>query len=591
MLTSCAGVISVTELEPAKWFKSISEPNPYPIHLGFGSKELSFNNLCLWIRIHFLPPDFFTRVNANLIRAQAGKVRFIELDESKPFTWNKWIRVKVEIDVTKPLFCGCFFKLLNGESSWVQIKYENIGHFCYFCGRLGHQRGECTLGSPVTILNEQGTKFPLFGPWLNFGSSYASCFSGNLLLSSSRAKPRKNKTELVSEVVHSKEKTVPLSSLPLRSNGVGSVGAVPAHDSRMALPPRAEDGQRSKAVMAWVPKSTSTAKGGCSRSLHEEGRCKRGQALGGVSRPDNLPVLEEKLNLVVGEDDCVGAVFEGEVDKSIHVFASCVGEAYRCRVSSAQGVIGPTDDVDLIGPSCNFNSNHTGKVGQRVDNFIKSPFQDFGSKLGSANVEPGQGCEVVGQLEEKRALSNFFKAQEDYIHELEALEHSGKLKRKTFAINIGVQPSSECNERTTPVKKRRLDLDTCSLGKKPFLSGRRFKSVVRDFPKGTRACSGSVEASVVHGSDESSEEPLDSEEVAKQRCSRTSANVSPLVPNPISSGLSARLTAWKARARLPDIVIPPSNVFHCEDVGSAVGATDAFLTPVEEIVVSPPQEP
>ncbi|KAF4390515.1 hypothetical protein F8388_006012 [Cannabis sativa] len=314
----------------------------------------------------------------------------------------------------------------------------------------GHLRGECTLGSPVTILNERGSKFPLFGPWLNFGSSYASCFSGNLLLSSSRAKPRKNKSELVGEVVRSKEKTAPPSSLPLKSNGVGSVGAVSPLDSRMALPPRAEDGQRSKL-------------------------CKRGQALGGVSRPDNLPVLEENLNLVVGEDDCVGAVFKGDVDKSINVLPLVLER--------------PTNGI-LDG--------------------------DFGSKLGSANVKPAQGSEVVGQLEEKRALFNFFKAQEDYTHELEALEHSGKLKRKIIAIDIGVQPSSECNERTTPVKKRRLDLDTCSLGKKPFVPSRRFKSVVRDFPKGTGACGGPIEASAVHGSDESSEEPLDSEEVAKQ---------------------------------------------------------------------------
>uniref|UniRef100_A0A803QGQ6 Uncharacterized protein n=1 Tax=Cannabis sativa TaxID=3483 RepID=A0A803QGQ6_CANSA len=72
---------------------------------------------------------------------------------------------------------------------------------------------------------------------------------------------------------------------------------------------------------------------------------------------------------------------------------------------------------------------------------------------------------------------------------------------------------------------------------------------------------------------------------------KTSANVSLQVDMPVPSGQSSRLTAWKAKARLADLSIPPTNLFQINDVGSTVGAIEVNLTPVEEDDGPPPQEP
>uniref|UniRef100_A0A803QBL3 Uncharacterized protein n=1 Tax=Cannabis sativa TaxID=3483 RepID=A0A803QBL3_CANSA len=72
---------------------------------------------------------------------------------------------------------------------------------------------------------------------------------------------------------------------------------------------------------------------------------------------------------------------------------------------------------------------------------------------------------------------------------------------------------------------------------------------------------------------------------------KTSAIVYLQVDMPVSLKQSSRLTAWKAKARMADLLIPPPNLFQIDDVGSAVGANEVILTPVEEDVVPPPQEP
>ncbi|KAF4366561.1 hypothetical protein G4B88_001381 [Cannabis sativa] len=141
-------------------------------------KGLSFTHTRLWVQIHKLPVELFSVTNGNKLGARVGNVVVVDLDEENPASWAKWLRVLVEIDIEKPLFSGCFINVGDEANAWVQYKYEKIGAFCYFCGRLGHQRSECILSAPNTVSDAQGRSFPLFGPWLNTDSLYLDCFAG-----------------------------------------------------------------------------------------------------------------------------------------------------------------------------------------------------------------------------------------------------------------------------------------------------------------------------------------------------------------------------------------------------------------------------
>ncbi|KAF4374169.1 hypothetical protein G4B88_020561 [Cannabis sativa] len=141
---------------------------------------VAFKLLRVWIQIHNLRHEYFSKANGSLLGGLAGKVVQVDLEEDKPASWSKFLKVQVDIEIDKPLFSGCFFDIASGVKKWVQVKYEKLGIFCYFCGCLGHQRRGCTLTSPVTVANLDGIPFPMFGPWFSIQSAYQNVFSGLL---------------------------------------------------------------------------------------------------------------------------------------------------------------------------------------------------------------------------------------------------------------------------------------------------------------------------------------------------------------------------------------------------------------------------
>ena len=57
--------------------------------------------------------------------------------------WGPFLRIRVIIDITKPLMRGKMIQIENLDAGWVVFKYEKLPIFCYFCGILGHQDHEC----------------------------------------------------------------------------------------------------------------------------------------------------------------------------------------------------------------------------------------------------------------------------------------------------------------------------------------------------------------------------------------------------------------------------------------------------------------
>ncbi|KAF4384441.1 hypothetical protein F8388_012734 [Cannabis sativa] len=489
-----------------------------------------------------------------MLGALAGKVVTIELEESKPVTWKKWIRVLVEVDVNRPLCCGCFFKTINGDNKWIQLKYEKLGVFCFKCGLLGHQSRDCMLLSPVTVLNEKGVPFPLFGPWLTHLSKYDCCFSVNRTgVACERIKEKSTRDMVVSSGSVGRELgggamvvCQAKSPIPLLEKGVipPTMGAGPltrAEASR-SMHRWSLRGQREGLVQsAWRPK----AAGDEIVTVPHLGVHSLSPKLN-IGKPSKTFPLKETILNLVGIDEanvedrlrCQKNRVNRLTPTIDHVACEKEGPVHLNSFNKSCGPPMLANNEPLgpsygLGVSTNINSNgklFSGLYDIGCGSGVKTIERKVGG-LGPISVGPFRNSDllitpvaiiakgkednnisstsVLGQdyyehLDEKRALTKFFQAQEGYLHELAEFASHGPIKRKAGLCDIGVQPTSETNERTTPVKKRRLDVESHSLKTVPKWNLRRVKCVVRDFPRGV--------GPRVNEPDGSSDLPGDSEE-------------------------------------------------------------------------------
>ncbi|XP_048496311.1 uncharacterized protein LOC125495591 [Beta vulgaris subsp. vulgaris] len=107
--------------------------------------ELQPSNMSLtlcpfWLRIYNLPMAYRTEKHIKMIANSMGEV--LEYD-SDGILWDKSARIRVLLDVTKPLRRIQRISLKKGEPVMVEIKYERLPTFCYVCGIIGHIERDC----------------------------------------------------------------------------------------------------------------------------------------------------------------------------------------------------------------------------------------------------------------------------------------------------------------------------------------------------------------------------------------------------------------------------------------------------------------
>lgn len=72
-----------------------------------------------------------------------GKFLKVDCDQDN-FCWWESLKLKILVDITKPLRRGIWVSLSGDqESIWINAKYERLPDFCYGCGRIGHVIKDC----------------------------------------------------------------------------------------------------------------------------------------------------------------------------------------------------------------------------------------------------------------------------------------------------------------------------------------------------------------------------------------------------------------------------------------------------------------
>lgn len=116
-------------------------------------QNIRLSDLFIWIQVYDLPIGFNSEIIHKSIGNYVGK--FLEFDP-KNFQglWRNYLRIKVAIDVRRPLRSKMRIKKSGGEWIWINFMYERMPSFCFYCGKIGHTDKLCE----TMFDNQQGQK-------------------------------------------------------------------------------------------------------------------------------------------------------------------------------------------------------------------------------------------------------------------------------------------------------------------------------------------------------------------------------------------------------------------------------------------------
>jgi hypothetical protein len=128
--------------------------------------ELEFEKAAFWVRMYKLPLTCMGREVGLQVGSTVGEVEDID-DLDDGVGWGEYLRVKIRIDLTKPLSRGRIIKVQE-KDIWVAFQYEKIPRFCFTCGIVVHCSKKCGEYGGRRVQRAEGTED--FGPWLRVAS-------------------------------------------------------------------------------------------------------------------------------------------------------------------------------------------------------------------------------------------------------------------------------------------------------------------------------------------------------------------------------------------------------------------------------------
>ena len=130
---------------------------------GVSSENVTFQRSPFWIRVFNIPIKIMNATVGNYIDNEIGVPLLVDAPKSG-LAWGPFLRIRVDVDITKLLMRGKMIQIEGMEKGWVHFKYERLPIYCYRCGILGHQERECQQAKKgcFTIKEDDFQS----GPWL-----------------------------------------------------------------------------------------------------------------------------------------------------------------------------------------------------------------------------------------------------------------------------------------------------------------------------------------------------------------------------------------------------------------------------------------
>lgn len=129
-------------------------------------KDEALQSAQMWVQVWNIPVHWISAETAWKIMKGFGKCNNVIVPKNGSKE-GRYVKMFVEVELTKPLIRGtkiCF----EGETRWVNFKYEQLPFFCFYCGVLGH--GERLCNKKMKYVENDCLSEGQFGEWLRAAS-------------------------------------------------------------------------------------------------------------------------------------------------------------------------------------------------------------------------------------------------------------------------------------------------------------------------------------------------------------------------------------------------------------------------------------
>lgn len=108
-------------------------------------KDVFYSIEPFWMLLHYIPFSCMTEDIGIQLGFAFGQVLKVEVD-GNGFSWETFLRVRMEFDITKPLICGRFLKI-DEKQMWIPFQYKRLPTFYFNCGAIKHLKRSTVLSS------------------------------------------------------------------------------------------------------------------------------------------------------------------------------------------------------------------------------------------------------------------------------------------------------------------------------------------------------------------------------------------------------------------------------------------------------------
>lgn len=136
-----------------------------PVKGDIQPSMIEFNKTPFWMRLYDVPMIGRTDSTIRQIASRFGE--FLELDQGTVDGLTRSVRLRILLDLKKPIKKGTKIRVGTSNPCWLPVTYERLPTFCYYCGHLGHSHKDCEqLNEHEEVRGETSDEQLPFGDWM-----------------------------------------------------------------------------------------------------------------------------------------------------------------------------------------------------------------------------------------------------------------------------------------------------------------------------------------------------------------------------------------------------------------------------------------